>query len=69
MSTRDRADRRSIVEAIDHAHDLDDSPEPERISEASGTPLESVQVLQDLGLADDAIATYLLRFNSWSVDD
>jgi hypothetical protein len=70
MLARDQAGREAIIEAIGHARGLEARHGTPRTSNGDvRPPLRSIQVLLDLGLTDDAIAGYLLRFDVLSTEE
>jgi hypothetical protein len=67
MSSREGTDR--WLSVIDPARDLPTLGNAKRISTGYGAAPGSVQVLRDLGLPDEAIAAYFLRFNALRMND
>jgi len=67
MSPREGTDRWSTV--IDHTRDFPALGRAKQIADGYGAEPGSVQVLRDLGMPDEAIAAYFLRFNAWRMND
>ncbi len=68
MSTQYQVDRKTIAEAIEYACNVA-ALHGAKLTCGDRTLHGSVQILLDLGLSDEAIAAYLLRFNVLCIED